>query len=97
MITSVFETDRSSTARTPMLPAPPALFALAKYFSEHKPANSILFVAFDGEESGLRGSQAFVNRPPVPVDQLSINLNADMIGRDPNDKLFVVEPPCSHF
>ena len=67
-----------------------ALFALGKYFSEHTPANSILFVAFDGEESGLRGSQAFVSNPPVPVDQLAIDLNPDMIGRDPNDKLFVV-------
>jgi len=67
-----------------------ALFALGKYFSAHKPANSILFVAFDGEESGLRGSQAFVSNPPVPVDQLAIDLNPDMIGRDPNDKLFVV-------
>ena len=67
-----------------------ALFALGKYFSQHKPANSILFVAFDGEESGLRGSQAFVNHPPVAADLLSVNLNADMIGRDPNDKLFVV-------
>lgn len=67
-----------------------ALFAIGKYFSQHKPANSLLFVAFDAEESGLRGSQAFVKTPPVDAGTLSIDLNADMIGRDPDDKLFVV-------
>ncbi len=66
------------------------LFAVAKYFSVHKPAHSILFVAFDGEESGLRGSTAFLKQPPVDASSLAIDLNMDMIGRDPNDKLFVV-------
>ena len=66
------------------------LFALGQYFSRNKPANSILFVAFDGEESGLRGAQAFVKAPPVPAASIAIDLNMDMIGRDPDDKLFVV-------
>ncbi len=67
-----------------------ALFALAEYFSEHRPSHSLLFVAFDAEESGLRGSRAFVKAPPVAVSALAVDLNMDMIGRDPNDKLFVV-------
>jgi hypothetical protein len=67
-----------------------ALFAVAKYFAAHRPANSLLFVAFDGEESGLRGSEAFVKQPPVDAHAMAIDLNMDMIGRDPNDKLFVV-------
>lgn len=66
-----------------------ALFALAKYFSTHKPANSLLFVAFDAEESGLRGARAFVAKPPVPVESMIINLNMDMIGRDSKDTLYV--------
>jgi hypothetical protein len=66
-----------------------ALFALAKYFSTRKPANSLLFVAFDAEEGGLRGARAFVAKPPVPVESLIINLNMDMIGRDPKDILYV--------
>jgi Zn-dependent M28 family amino/carboxypeptidase len=66
-----------------------ALFALGKYFSERRPAHSLLFVAFDAEESGLRGARAFVADPPVPVGALAINLNMDMIGRDPDDRLFV--------
>jgi Zn-dependent M28 family amino/carboxypeptidase len=67
-----------------------ALFAIGKYFAAHKPANSLIIAAFDGEEVGLRGSQAFVKQPPVDAALLSIDLNADMIGRDPDDKLFVV-------
>jgi Zn-dependent M28 family amino/carboxypeptidase len=67
-----------------------ALFAIGKYFAAHRPANSLLFVAFDGEESGLQGSRAFVRQPPVDAASLSIDLNADMIGRDPDDKLYVV-------
>jgi Zn-dependent M28 family amino/carboxypeptidase len=67
-----------------------ALFALGRYFSTHEPAHSILFVAFDGEEAGLRGSRAFVAAPPVDAAALALDVNVDMIGRDPNDKLFVV-------
>jgi Zn-dependent M28 family amino/carboxypeptidase len=67
-----------------------ALFAVAKYFSTHPPAHSLLFVAFDAEEAGLRGSTAFVKQPPVDAAALAIDLNMDMIGRDPDDKLFVV-------
>lgn len=67
-----------------------ALFAVAKYFSAHPPSHSLLFVAFDAEEAGLRGSAAFVKQPPVDAAALAIDLNMDMIGRDPDDKLFVV-------
>ena len=67
-----------------------ALFAVAKHFSAHPPLNSLLFVAFDGEEANLRGSMAFVREPPVAQSAMAIDLNMDMIGRDPNDKLFVV-------
>jgi len=67
-----------------------ALFALAKYFTAHRPANSLIFAAFDGEESGLRGARAFVAAPPVDIAAIAIDLNMDMIGRDPNNLLYVV-------
>jgi Zn-dependent M28 family amino/carboxypeptidase len=67
-----------------------ALFTIAKYFAAHPPQNSLIFAAFDAEESGLRGSQAFVRQPPVETAQLAIDLNADMIGREPDNRLFVV-------
>jgi hypothetical protein len=67
-----------------------ALFAVAKYFSAHKPANTIIFAAFDAEESGLRGSKAFVAKLPVDAAAIGVDLNMDMIGRDPNNLLYVV-------
>lgn len=67
-----------------------ALFAIAKYFSVNKPANSLIVAAFDAEESGLRGSRAFVAMPPVAKESMVIDVNLDMIARDPDDKLFAV-------
>lgn len=67
-----------------------ALFALAEYFVKNPPAHSIIFAAFDAEETGLRGARAFVATPPVDASALIINLNMDMIGRDPNNLLYVV-------
>jgi hypothetical protein len=66
-----------------------ALFALATYFTQHRPAHSLLFAAFDGEEEGLLGSRAFVRQPPVPRDALGATVNVDMIGRDDTNTLWV--------
>jgi len=67
-----------------------ALFSLAQYFNENRPSATLIFVAFDAEEAGLRGARAFVASPPVPKESIILNLNMDMIGRDPNDLLYVV-------
>jgi hypothetical protein len=67
-----------------------ALFAVAEHFVKNPPAHSLVFVAFDAEESNLRGARAFVAKPPVDVSAMLINLNMDMIGRDPNNILYVV-------
>ena len=67
-----------------------ALFALGKYFSSHPPAHPLIFAAFDAEESGLRGSQAFVRELPVARAAIAIDLNADMLGREDNNTLYVV-------
>jgi hypothetical protein len=67
-----------------------ALCSVASYVAGHRTGHSIIFAAFDGEEEGLRGAQAFVKAPPVLAGSMGIDLNMDMIGRDPNDKLFVV-------
>ncbi|HEX7778645.1 MAG TPA: M28 family peptidase [Vicinamibacterales bacterium] len=67
-----------------------ALFAIGQYFSAHPPANALIVAAFDGEESGRLGANAFLKTPPVPVSAMVINVNLDMIGRDPDDKLYAV-------
>jgi len=67
-----------------------ALIAITDYFAKHRPLNSLIVVACDGEEAGLRGSAAFAAAPPVPAASMIVNVNLDMIGRDPDDKLFAI-------
>ncbi|MDD4748031.1 MAG: M28 family peptidase, partial [Salinivirgaceae bacterium] len=51
-----------------------------------RPHRSILFVAFSGEEIGLRGSDYFVSNCPVPIDSVVLNINLDMVGRNQDNK-----------
>ena len=45
------------------------------------PRRSILIMAFDGEESGLNGSRAYVDDPIAPIEAHKLMMNFDMIGR----------------
>ena len=42
---------------------------------------SVLFVIFGAEEHGLLGSKHFVNNPVVPLTQIKLMINMDMVGR----------------
>ena len=42
---------------------------------------SILFIAFGAEEQGLLGSRYFVDNPMVPLSQIKLMINMDMVGR----------------
>jgi Zn-dependent M28 family amino/carboxypeptidase len=57
------------------------LVALARAARSVQLRHSLLFVAFDAEEDGLRGSRAFVADPPVPLDSIVLDLNMDMVAR----------------
>lgn len=65
-----------------------ALFAIAEYFKKNKPSHSIIFAAFDAEESGLRGARAFVAQPPVAKEAILMNVNMDMISRNAKGELY---------
>jgi hypothetical protein len=54
-----------------------------------KPARSVLFIAFAGEEKGLFGSRAYTNAPLFPLDKTVGMLNLDMISRNGADSLFL--------
>lgn len=54
------------------------------------PKRSLVFLAVSGEEGGLRGSRYFVERPPVPVEQMVANINMDMIGRNWPDTIVAI-------
>jgi Zn-dependent M28 family amino/carboxypeptidase len=66
-----------------------ALFALGKYFSANRPQHTLIFAAFDAEEINLTGARAFVRRPPVDLKSIALDINADMVGRDANNRLYV--------
>jgi hypothetical protein len=69
-----------------------SILQLAKAFAKAKadgrgPRRSILFLANSGEEKGLWGSEYYSEHPAYPLEQTTVDLNIDMIGRiDPNRK-----------
>ena len=67
-----------------------ALLFLANHFSKNQPEHSIVFAAFDAEELGLHGSKAFVNKPYIPLTDIKLNINFDMISRNPKNEIYVV-------
>ncbi|MGM0669094.1 MAG: M28 family peptidase [Gemmatimonadota bacterium] len=69
-----------------------AVVELAEAFAMMDPApkRSIIFLAVSGEERGLWGSSYFSAFPPVPVEDMVANLNADMISRNWSDTIVVI-------
>ncbi|MFD1615775.1 M28 family metallopeptidase [Gelatiniphilus marinus] len=53
---------------------------------KHKLKRSIIFIAFGAEEQGLLGSQYFVDNPLVPLSQIKLMINMDMVGRMNKEK-----------
>lgn len=78
-----------------------AVMMIAEAMSKQPaPARSVLFVCFSAEERGLRGSAAFVERPPVPRDQIVANINLEMLGRPERGnekKAWITGPGYSDF
>ncbi len=67
------------------------LLELAEAFSllPMPPRRTILFAAWDGEESGLLGSMHWLKHPSPPNLKVVFMLNMDMIGRLREDKLSI--------
>lgn len=63
--------------------------AEALALAPRKPKRSLLFIWFDGEESGLLGSRHYVEHPLVPLDRTVAMINMDMIGRSPDHRVSV--------
>jgi Zn-dependent M28 family amino/carboxypeptidase len=65
-----------------------ALLAVAAQLSADRPNHSVLFAALDAEELGLRGARALLAKPPVPLEQMAMNVNLDMVARDAGNVLY---------
>ena len=66
-----------------------AVLGIARWLVAHPPESTVLVVLFDAEELGLRGSRAFVADPPVPLADMALDLNLDMVGRNARDELWI--------
>ena len=71
-----------------------AVLEMAKAFASlppaARPARSLVFCAFSGEEIGLLGSDAMLAEGDLPADKVVFMLNLDMIGRNPDQKVEIL-------
>jgi hypothetical protein len=69
-----------------------ALFAVAQYFLQNPPRNSVVIAELHAEERlagpSLRGARALVADQVVPLDQIVLNVNMDMISRSDRNELY---------
>lgn len=65
-----------------------ALLAAATYFQKHKPYYTLIFAALDAEELGLQGANAFLENPPLPLEQIYLNVNMDMLSINQQGELY---------
>lgn len=54
---------------------------IAEAMAMSKPRRSVLFLLYGAEEVGLVGSQHFLENCPIPLENIVVNINLDMIGR----------------
>lgn len=66
-----------------------AILYLAEYLAKNPLRRSVIVTAFNGEEEGILGSNHFVKNSPVPIEQIVLMLNFDMVGRMKENKLNV--------
>jgi hypothetical protein len=67
-----------------------ALIEIARMMAEGpRPARSVLFMTFTGEERGLWGSAHFVSDPTIDLASATAMLNLDMVGRVTDDNVTV--------
>jgi len=51
--------------------------------------HTVVFAAFDAEESGLQGARVFVSTPTIPKERIALNVNLDMVSRSDKREIFI--------
>ncbi len=69
-----------------------ALLEAASWFAAHPPRHPMLFVAFDAEELGLEGAEAFLDHPPLARRRIAIDVNFDMLSRNDRNEIYAAGP-----
>jgi Zn-dependent M28 family amino/carboxypeptidase len=65
------------------------LLAVAEAFKAHPPKHDVILAVVDAEESGLRGARAFVAAPPIPLSDVALDVNFDMLSKNAKNELYV--------
>lgn len=65
------------------------LLQIAQSFADQAPRHDIVLVALDAEEHGSRGARVLVSDPPVPLGQIALNVNLDMLSKNDRNELYV--------
>lgn len=65
------------------------LLSIAESFARERPAHDVIFALWDAEEQGMYGAMAFVEKPPVPLGRIALNLNLDMMSRSDTGELWI--------
>ncbi len=68
------------------------LLAVAEHCVRVPFGHTLMLVAFDAEEQGLRGAKAFLAQRPIPVDHIALNVNFDMVGRSGRREIYAAGP-----
>ncbi|MDR2121825.1 MAG: M28 family peptidase [Flavobacteriaceae bacterium] len=56
------------------------LLSLSRIYAKNKPDFDMVFIAFAGEEAGLKGSQYFTSHPVIDLKKIKFLINFDMVG-----------------
>ncbi|MFT6461830.1 MAG: Zn-dependent M28 family amino/carboxypeptidase [Maricaulis maris] len=67
-----------------------SVLAVAEMFMAEPPEHDVIFAFVDAEENGLQGARAFVADPPIPVENITFNLNMDMVAMSTDRILWAV-------
>jgi hypothetical protein len=66
-----------------------ALLELAAQCVSRPFRRDIVVAAFDAEEGGLNGAEAFISAPTLPTGRIALNLNLDMVARGDKGEIYV--------
>ncbi len=58
-----------------------AILEAAEAVAMAPPRRPVIFILYAAEEVGLFGSRYFADHPPVPIGEVMVNINLDMVGR----------------
>jgi len=67
-----------------------SVLAVTEMFLAEPPEHDVIIALVDAEENGLQGARAFVENPPIPAENITFNLNMDMVAMSTDRILWAV-------